>query len=78
MLQLLMAEIERGGTLETGNLAVRLGTTPQMVAAMLEHLRRLGMVLSYVNCVDDCGGCSLRDGCRSKADMRLWKSVPGA
>ncbi len=74
MLEQLLAEIGRGGTLETAVLAVRLGTSPQLVAAMLGHLERLGMVLSYVNCADGCGGCNLRGGCLSKAKIHLWQS----
>ncbi len=74
MLQQLLAEVDGGGTLETGALAVRLGTTPQLVTAMLEHLERLGMVLSYIHCEDGCTGCSLRGNCSSQADVRLWQA----
>ena len=74
MLERLISEIRRGGTLETGVLAARLGTSPQLVAAMLEHLQRLGLIQGYVDCGSGCGGCSLRDGCVSKADVRLWQS----
>ena len=40
MLEQLLKEIRAGGTLETGKLAARLGTTPQLIEAMLEHLQR--------------------------------------
>jgi hypothetical protein len=74
MLQQLLAEINAGGTLETGALAARLGTTPKLVSAMLGHLERLGMIVSYVDCADGCGGCSLRGDCESKSKMHLWQN----
>jgi hypothetical protein len=75
MLQQLMSEIRAGGTLETGALAARLGTTPQLVEAMLEHLQRSGLIEAYVNCSDGCRGCSLQDACRkTPGTVRLWQS----
>jgi hypothetical protein len=69
-------EIRAGGTLETGALAARLGTTPQLVEAMLEHLQRSGLIQAYVSCSDGCLGCNLQDACK-KPDpgaIRLWQS----
>jgi hypothetical protein len=76
MLEQIINEIRAGGTLETGALAARLGTTPQLVEAMLEHLQRSGLIQAYANCGDGCLGCSLQDACRkpSSATMRLWQS----
>jgi DNA-binding IscR family transcriptional regulator len=77
MLQQLVNEIRAGGTLETGKLAARLGTTPQLVEAMLEHLQRSGLIQAYVSCSDGCRGCSLQDACRKPPGaMRLWQSKP--
>jgi len=78
MLEQLVNEIRAGGTLETGDLATRLGTTPQLVQAMLEHLQRSGLIRSYSNCGDGCQGCSLQKAC-AKPDpraIRLWQSNP--
>ena len=47
MLQQLLTEIRTGGTLEVNSLATRIGTSPQMVHAMLEHLRQSGMITNY-------------------------------
>jgi len=76
MLQQLADEIRAGGTLETGKLATKLGTTPQLIEAMLEHLQRSGLLQDYVSCGDGCQGCSLGDTCNKKSPglIRLWQS----
>jgi hypothetical protein len=77
MLEKLLDEIRLGGTFETGVLAARLGTSPELVDAMLEHLQRLGHLRSYQACGDACGGCSLKKGCKTahQADgLRLWQA----
>lgn len=75
MLEQILNEIRIGGTLETGALAARLGTTPQLVEAMLEHLQRSGLIQAYVNCSDGCLGCSLQEACRkAPGATRLWQS----
>jgi len=76
MLEKLLSEIRAGGTLETGSLAARLGTTPQLVQAMLDHLQRGGYIQPYRSCGDGCGGCSLKSGCKisNRANgVRLWQ-----
>ncbi len=75
MLEQLMNEICAGGTLETGVLATRLGTSPRLIEAMLEHLQRAGLIQPYVSCADGCQGCSLRDGCRRQDAIHLWQST---
>jgi hypothetical protein len=77
MLNQLMLEINSGGTLETNHLAARLGTTPGMVEAMLEHLQRAGLIQAYTSCGDGCSGCSLKEMCEpghNQANQpRLWQ-----
>ncbi len=63
MLEKLLTEIRSGGTFETGVLAAKLDTTPELVEAMLEHLQRAGYIRPYRTCGDACGGCSLREEC---------------
>lgn len=53
MLQKLLAEIRSGGTFEVSDLAARLGTTPALVQAMLEHLQRAGQLSAI-----QTGGCA--------------------
>ena len=79
MLAQLLSEINAGGSLETGALAERLGTTPQLVEAMLGHLQRAGRVLAYTGCSDGCLGCNLKESCSGpdRSAPRLWQSVPG-
>ena len=78
MLEKLLQEIRAGGTLETRTLAARLGTSPQLIEAMLEHLQRSGLIQDYVNCGDGCLGCSVRDACNKQAQgaIHLWQSKP--
>lgn len=77
MLEKLLAEIRSGGTFETGLLAARMGTTPELVQAMLEHLQRCGYIRSYQACDNACGGCSLKNACQSAHNsngVRLWQT----
>jgi hypothetical protein len=77
MLEQLVKEIRAGGTLELGDLATRLGTTPQLIEVMLEHLQRRGLIQAYVSCSDGCLGCSLQDACVNPAPgmVRLWQTT---
>jgi Mn-dependent DtxR family transcriptional regulator len=70
MLDRLLVEIRTGGTFETGILAARLGTTPELMEAMLEHLRRAGYLKPYRKCDDICNGCSLYEACRNPQSGR--------
>jgi hypothetical protein len=76
MLEKLLHEIRAGGTFETGTLAAQLGTTPQLIEAMLEHLQRSGLIQDYVNCGDGCHGCNVRGDCNKPAQsaVRLWQN----
>ena len=78
MLERLLAEIRSGGPLEINSLATRLETSPAMVAALLEHLERLGYIQAYEDaCGDGCRGCSLSQTCSPGASLgkvRLWKA----
>jgi len=76
MLEKLLVEIREGGTLETGKLAAKLGTSPAMVEAMLEHLRQMGYIQAYETCGDGCAGCSLSSMCKKDAasgQVQLWQ-----
>jgi len=75
MLQKLLDEIQTGGTLEPGILAARLGTTPQMIRGMLEHLERLGKLQDISACgAQGCAGCPVACACSpASARGRVWK-----
>ena len=74
MLEQLLIEIRNGGSLETNTLATRLGTSRQLVEAMLEHLQRIGLIQNYADCGSGCQGCGLRGSCGSQSTVRLWQS----
>ena len=76
MLEQLVKEIRAGGTLEVNSLAARLKTSPQVIAAMLDHLQRSGLISAYINCGEGCKGCGLSDTCKSQAGptVKLWQS----
>jgi hypothetical protein len=82
MLERLMEEIRKGGTLETGVLSAKLGTSPQLIRAMLEDLQRRGLIRPYAGCEEGavhnlgCQSCGLRDACGSNSAVRLWQSNP--
>ncbi len=78
MLEQVVNEIRSGGTLEIGSLAARLGTTPQLIEAMLGHLQRSGLIQTYISCSDGCQGCNLQDACTkpNQSTIRLWQSKP--
>jgi FeoC-like transcriptional regulator len=78
MLEQLLNEIRAGGTLETNALAVRLGVSPQMMQAMLEHLQRSGHIRLYSSCSEGCQGCGLRSSCNIEqrgGQVRLWQDI---
>jgi hypothetical protein len=74
MLEQLVKEIQNGGSLETHKLAAQLGTTPQLVEAMLEHLQHLGLIQDFADCISGCQGCGLRGACSNPGMARLWQS----
>jgi len=78
MLEQLMTHIRSGGTLQPSLLAQQLGTSPQMVEAMLEHLERVGYIRPYQSsCGDACAGCSLKAQCnlptRPNNNLKIWQ-----
>ena len=80
MLEQLLAEIQSGGTLETSELAARLGTTPMMVEAMLENLQRTGHIRLVPSCTGGCNGCGLKKICQagsSTSQVRIWQGSVG-
>lgn len=74
MLERLLNEIRKGGTLEASVLAARLGTSPGLVVAMLEHLQRLNLIGNYTGCATGCTGCGLQGSCATGAPIRVWQT----
>jgi hypothetical protein len=74
MLERLLDEIRKGGTLQPARLAQRLNISVGMVEMMLEDLERRGLLAQIdPNCGPSCGGCSLSDQCTTHSPKgRLW------
>lgn len=76
MLELLMDEIRKGGTLEINQLAKKLNTTPQLVELMIEHLQHSGVVKPYETCTDGCSRCQLSSACshvKGNGVTQIWE-----
>jgi hypothetical protein len=76
MLERLLREIQTGATLQPATLANRLGTSVPMVEAMLDELKRKGLINEVdLGCHSQpCGGCPLASTCGSaNGQGRLWQ-----
>ena len=76
MLDRLLSEIRKGGSFEIGSLAKKLGTTPGMVEAMLEHLEGRGFLHPYRCNKEECRGCTIQGECITTPkgnQIRLWQ-----
>jgi hypothetical protein len=76
MLEQLMAEIRKGGTLEVNQLARKLDTSPQLVSLMMEHLQNNGFLKQYETCFDGCSACQLAPACDHKKGngvSQIWQ-----
>jgi hypothetical protein len=76
MLEELLKLIKEGGSFDTAILAKKLNTSPQMVSAMMDHLKRTGLIKKYDPGVSSCEHCSLVEMCdadkRKKERDHLW------
>jgi hypothetical protein len=76
MLEKLLSEIQRGGTLPPQVLAARLNISLPMVEMMLEDLQRRGLItLLDSECSGKaCGGCAVGDFCTTQGSekARIW------
>lgn len=66
MLRQLLALLETGDTWNTTDLASALGTSPDLVSAMLSHLTQSGKIdIPEQTCATTCAGCSLEGICQA-------------
>jgi hypothetical protein len=75
MLEVLMAEIKEGGTLQPAALAARLNISVGLVLMMFEDLERRGMLTRLTSdCNDSCGGCPVSGVCGTQGQPqgRIW------
>ncbi len=74
MLEQLLVEIQKSGTLQPNVLAARLNLNTAMVDAMIASLKSMGM-LQQINtaCSEPCGGCPLASSCGTRGNQgQLW------
>ena len=73
MLNRLIELLRVGGTHRVGDLARALGTTPQLVEAMLETLTRMGYLRQLGDsCGAHCGSCPVAGMCTAESTGRVW------
>ena len=76
MIERLQSILHRGGALTLDQLACELGTTPEMIAQLIDYLQRLGQLKPIGdNCDTACAGCYLARTCDRSAVLRVWSSV---
>ncbi len=79
MLKQLLALLETGGTYRVSELATALGTSPDLVGAMLSHLQQSGkLTVPQQSCSDACAGCSLQETCKVEPDKNTFVYVSHA
>jgi predicted ArsR family transcriptional regulator len=73
MLREMMRLIAQGGPWTTETLARELGTSPEMVAAMLEELARRGYLKAVESeCSGTCAHCPMATQCATGSPQRIW------
>jgi hypothetical protein len=73
MLQKLLDEIQKGGTLNATTLSTRLSVNPALLGLMLEDLERRGILTRLAaGCSggSSCGGCPTTASCENPG--RVW------
>lgn len=75
MLTRLLDEILANGTARTDLLAQRMGTSEEMVKAMIDDLKRRGLLTEIdLNCGASCNGCQIANSCMPKQrSSRIWQ-----
>jgi hypothetical protein len=76
MLERLLNLIRSGGSWTTQTLAKRLDTSSELVEAMMEHLKRQGLVHDFeAPCTESCRQCAFGDTCQAAAGSHphLWR-----
>ena len=74
MLAKLQAILQRGGAVTIDQAARELGTSPEMVRALLDHLARTGGLRQMAaSCESACGGCVLARECGRSTQGQVWQ-----
>ena len=71
----LLDEIRKGGTLRPSELARRLDVGVDLVRMMLEDLEARGWIMQIGGCSGTCGGCPLDGACSGSDTGQVWMLV---
>ena len=73
MLKRILERVAEGGTWTVEGLARELDTTPELVAAMLDELVRMGRLKPVGGaCGGACASCPIGGGCIKGTAQRVW------
>ncbi len=73
MLDKLMAQLKRGGTVTVDEMARELDTTPEVVTGMIDHMTRTGQLRPMkMSCDLACNQCLLARDCHKPPRSRVW------
>jgi hypothetical protein len=76
MLKEIVQHIANGGTWTVETLAHDLGTTPELVTAMIEQLVRQGYLKPAGSACDRaCASCPMAQGCIRGTGNRIWTTT---
>lgn len=73
MLRDVLRLLAQEGTLSQRDVALRLGISESMAAALLEELARLGYLKLSMRCGGACEGCAIASACAGLGAQRLWQ-----
>ena len=76
MFNKLMALLKRGGTVTVDQMARELGTSPEVVSGMIDHMTRQGWLRAMsASCDSACNACLFVRDCSRVGRERVWQPV---
>jgi len=77
MFDKLMMILKRGGTVTLDQMARELGTSPEVVDGMIDHMTRQGWLRAMsASCDTMCSACMFARDCTRAENGRVWQPVP--
>lgn len=76
MFDKLIARLKQGNTVTIDQLARELGTSPEVVNGMIDHMTRHGWLRSLsASCDSTCSACVFARDCTRATTSRVWQPV---
>ncbi len=77
MLDKIVALLKQGGTVTIDQMARELGTSPEVVSGMIDHMTRQGWLRSMsASCDSACSACRFARECtRADENSRIWLAI---